>query len=127
QMRHAGLGSTRQAAELAERKAAFPAYQDISSQVWQEVLRRVDKTFAACFRRVQQGEQPGSPRFKRSGRARSFTSPQSGFALAGNLLTLARMGDLTVRVHRPLGGAVNTCTSKRDVNHGDVTCSCEVA
>src|SRR5689334_1418833 len=49
QMRYTGIGYTRQAAELAEIKAAFPAYQDIYSQVLQDVLRRVDKTFGAFF------------------------------------------------------------------------------
>src|SRR5215472_18326587 len=58
QMRHTGLGYTRQAAELAEIKAAFPAYLDIHSQVLQDVLRRLDKTFAAFFRRVATGEKP---------------------------------------------------------------------
>src|SRR5690242_19229156 len=43
QMRHKSLGYSFQAAELAEIKAAFPAYQDISSQVLQDVLRRLDK------------------------------------------------------------------------------------
>jgi len=64
-MRHTGIGYTRQAAELAEIKAAFPAYQDIRVLVLQEVLRRVDKTFAAFFRRVKNGEVPGYPRFVR--------------------------------------------------------------
>src|SRR5215470_12086510 len=56
QMRHTGIGYTRQAAELTEIKAAFPAYQDIYSQVLQDVLRRVDKTFGTFFRRVANGE-----------------------------------------------------------------------
>src|SRR5215472_8302519 len=126
QMRHTGIGYTRQAAELAEIKAAFPAYQEMHSQVLQDVLRRVDKTFAAFFRRVANGETPGYPRFKRSGRYRSFTYSQSGFALAGNVLTLSKLGDIKVRVHRPMVGQVKTCTIKRDVNHWYVTFSCEV-
>ncbi|HEU5200450.1 MAG TPA: transposase [Ktedonobacterales bacterium] len=126
QMRHTGIGYTRQAAELADIKAAFPAYQEIYSQVLQDVLRRVERTFAAFFRRVANGETPGYPRFKRSGRYRSFTYPQSGFALAGNTLTLSKVGDLKVRLHRPMQGQVKTCTIKRDVNHWYVTFSCEV-
>jgi putative transposase len=126
QMRHTGIGYTRQAAELTEIKAAFPAYQDIHSQVLQDVLRRVDQTFAAFFRRVLNGEKPGYPRFKSTSRYRSFTYPQSGFALAGNILTLSKIGDLKVRLHRPMQGQVKTCTITRDVNHWYVTFSCEV-
>ena len=126
QMRHTGIGYTRQAAELAGIKAAFPTYQEIHSQVLQDVLHRVDKTFAAFFRRVANGETPGYPRFKRLSRYYSFTYPQSGFALAGNVLTLSKIGDLKVRLHRPMQGQVKTCTIKRDVNHWYVTFSCEV-
>ena len=126
QMRHTGIGYTRQAAELTEIKTAFPAYQDIYSQVLQDVLRRVDKTFAAFFLRVANGETPGYPRFKSTSRYHSFTYLQSGFALAGNKLTLSKMGDLKVRLHRPLQGQVKTCTIKRDVNHWYVTFSCEM-
>jgi len=59
QMRRKSLSYTQQAAELAEIKAAFPAYQDIHSQVLQDVLRRLDKAFAAFFRRLKNGEKPG--------------------------------------------------------------------
>ena len=82
QMRRKSLGYSPQAAELAEIKAAYPAYQDIHSQVLQDVLRRLDKAFAAFFRRIRNGETPGHPRFQGEGRYDSFTYPQSGFALA---------------------------------------------
>jgi putative transposase len=120
---------------LAPIKAAFPAYQEMHSQVLQDVLRRVDKTFAAFFRRVATGETPGYPRFKSTHRYKSFTYPQSGFALAGwqgpgkeryALLTLSKMGDLKVRLHRPMQGQVKTCTIRRDGDQWYVTFSCEV-
>ena len=88
QMRRKSLGYSAQAAELADLKAAYPAYQDIYSQVLQDVLRRLDKAFAAFFRRLRNGEKAGYPRFQGEGRYDSFTYPQSGFALAGNILTL---------------------------------------
>ena len=49
QMRRKSLGYSAQAAELADLKAAYPAYLDIYSQVLQDVLRRLDKAFAASF------------------------------------------------------------------------------
>jgi putative transposase len=117
QMRRRSLGYSAQAAELADIKAAYPAYQDIYSQVLQDVLRRLDKAFAAFFRRLRNGEKPGYPRFQGQGRYDSFTYPQSGFALTGNLLTLSKIGDLKVRVHTPMVGKVKTVTIKRDVTH----------
>lgn len=67
QMRRTSLGYTAQAAELADVKATYPAYQDIYSQVLQDVLRRLDKAFAAFFRRIRNGETPGYPRLEASG------------------------------------------------------------
>ena len=64
-----------------------------------------------------------------------FTYPQSGFALADwrgsennryACLSLSKIGDIKVRLHRPMMGQVKTCTIKRDVNHWYVTFSCEV-
>jgi putative transposase len=134
-MRRKSLGYSAQAAELSEIKAAYRAYQDIDSQVLQDVLRRLDKAFAAFFRRIRNGEKPGYPRFQGQGRSDSFTSPQSGFALAewrgpgkerSGCLSLSQIGEVKVRLHRPMAGQVKTCPIKRDVNHWDVTCSCEV-
>jgi putative transposase len=62
QMRRKSLGYSAQARELAEIKAAYPAYQDIRVLVLQDVLRRLDKAFAAFFRRIRNGEKPGYPR-----------------------------------------------------------------
>jgi len=126
QMRRKSLGYTRQAAELIEIKKAYPAYQDIYGQVLQDVLRRLDKGFAAFFRRLKNGEKPGYPRFKGPNRYDSFTYPQSGFALAGKVLTLSEIGDLKIRLHRPVVGQVKTCTIKRDSNHWYVIFSCQV-
>ena len=127
-------GTPLQAAELAEIKVAYPAYQDIHSQVLQDVLRRLDKAFAAFFRRIRNGETPGYPRFQGEGRYDSFTYPQSGFALAdtrGPEQTDTRSyplqnRDVKVRLHRPLVGQVKTVTIKRDVNHWYVVFSCAV-
>ena len=41
-----------QQAELPDLKAALPDYAAIHSQVWQDVLTRLDKTYQAFFRRV---------------------------------------------------------------------------
>ena len=92
----------------------------------QDVLRRLDKAFAAFFRRIRNGEKPGYPRFQGQGRYDSFTYPQSGFTLNGKVLTLSKIGDLKVRVHRALQGTIKTVTIKREVNQWYVTFSCEV-
>ena len=56
---------SQQQAELPDLKAALPEYADIHSQVLQDVLTRLDKTYQAFFRRVKAGEKPGFPSFPR--------------------------------------------------------------
>src|SRR5712692_8025907 len=63
-MCHISISYNQQAVQLPEIKEVRPEYQDIHSQVLQDVLRRVDKAFKAFFRRVKNGETPGYPRFQ---------------------------------------------------------------
>jgi IS605 OrfB family transposase len=67
-----------QSAQLPGIKAVRPEYRDLNAQVLQHVLQRLDKTSQAFFRRVRQGEAPGSPRFQGRDRYTRFTYPQVG-------------------------------------------------
>jgi putative transposase len=53
-----------QANELPDLKAACPEYVEVHSQVLQDVLRRLEKTYQNFFRRIREGEMPGRPRCK---------------------------------------------------------------
>ncbi len=64
-----------QAVQLPQIKRIREDVSQVHSQVLQETLRRVDKTFDAFFRRCQNGETPGYPRFKSASRYDSFTYP----------------------------------------------------
>ncbi len=86
---------------------------DIYSQVAQDALKRLDKAYQNFFRRVKAGsEKPGFPRFKGVGRYRSFTYPQweRGVSLQDGFLRLSKIGDVAIRLHRPLQGTPKTCT-----------------
>ena len=76
-MRRTSLTCYTQINELPDLKQAFPAYQDVPSHVLQDVLRRLDKAFAAFFRRVKNGESPGYPRFVRHEAAFTTVVPGS--------------------------------------------------
>jgi putative transposase len=112
--------------QLPAIKQERPAYADIHSQVLQDVLRRVDKAMQGFFRRLKAGQKPGYPRFQGHNRYDSFTYPQAGFALAGNHLTLSKIGDVNIRLHRAMLGHVKTCTIKREADQWYVVFSCEV-
>ena len=99
--------------QLTQLKAEFPVYKNVYSQVLQNVLDRLDKALKSFFR-----SGFGFPRFKGVNRFDSFTYPQAGFSLGGRRLSLAKIGNVKVRLSRPLprGAVVKTCTLKRSVN-----------
>lgn len=88
-----------------------PSLKQVHSQVLQNVAVRVDLAFQSFYRRCQQGGKPGYPRFKGLGRYDSLTYPQAaGFALRDNYLRLGKIGNVSVKQHRPLEGTPKTCT-----------------
>lgn len=95
----------------------------------QDVLRRVDKTFNAFFRRVKSGaKKPGYPRFKSRRRFDSYTFPRWGDGCrltdAGRLY-LQGIGHLKVKWHRPFDGTTKTVTVKRQAGKWFVCFSVE--
>ena len=108
-----------QANQLPEIKDAYPEFKAIHSQVLQDVLKRVDKSFKAFFRRCKFGEKPGFPRFKGKDRFHSITYPQSGFVMNGSRIYLSSIGKVKLRVHRDMiaGAKIKTCTVKKNGNH----------
>jgi len=112
-----------QANQLKDAKKTNLFLKGIHSQVLQDVLRRLDKTFTNFFRRIKKGEKAGYPRFKGKYRYDSFTYPQSGFALdyhhKKKKLRLSKIGGIAITLHRPIPseGVIKTCTIKRDVDH----------
>jgi len=87
----------------------------IYSQVLQDALKRLDKTFKSFFSRAKRKEKAGFPRFKGQNRYDSFTFPQANgcFRLDGNNLYLSKIGKVKIRLSRDMTGKVKTCTIKR--------------
>jgi putative transposase len=125
--REIGINYYSQANQLPEIKAISEEYNDIYSQVLQDVLRRVKMAFDAFFRRVRNGEEPGYPRFQGKGRYDSFTYPQAGFSLThDNRVSLSKIGSIKVKIHREIKGTIKTCTIKGEGNAWYVVLACEV-
>ncbi|HEU0026006.1 MAG TPA: transposase [Ktedonobacterales bacterium] len=115
-----------QQAELPDLKAAFPDYGAIHSQVLQDVLTRLDKTYQAFFRRVKAGQTSGFPRFQGRTRYHSFTYKQygNGARLDNGFLVLSKIGRLAVRWSRPLEGTPKTVTIAREADGWYAVISC---
>ena len=127
------LTCSQQQAELPDLKAEFPEYAAIHSQVLQDVLTRLDKTYQAFFRRVKArkaGQTPGFPRFQGRNRYHSFTYKQFGNGaildeiLDNGFLVLSKIGRIAVRWSRPLEGTPKTVTISHEPDGWYAVISC---
>jgi len=113
--RRASVYAYQQINELPGIKEVFPDYKNIYSQVLQDVLRRLDKTFSSFFRRVKTGEKPGFPRYKGENRYHSFTypQPQENMIPANDKVYLPKIGKVKIKLHREIPGNIKTVTVTR--------------
>lgn len=107
-----------QANDLVSTKTSYQ--KEVFSQVLQNVLKRVDRSFMNMFNGA------GYPRFQGRNRYNSFTYPQSGFGLEDGKLNLSKIGSIKIILHRPIEGKIKTCTVKKDIDQWYVTFSCEI-
>lgn len=135
--RHASKTTVRygdQSAQLKEIRAFDPQRQgrwSFSSQ--QATLRRLDKAFAAFFRRVKAGLTPGYPRFKGVGHFDTVTFPKDGDGCrwdstphdAQTRVRLQGVGHVRVHQHRPVKGRVKTINVKREGRRWYVVLACD--
>ena len=115
-----------QSAQLPAIKEARPEYQEVHSQVLQDVLHRVELAMQAFFRRIREGQTPGYPRFQGANRYTSFTYKQfgNGATLDNGFLVLSKIGRIAVRWSRPLEGAPKTVTVSREADGWYACFSC---
>ncbi|WP_327385721.1 MULTISPECIES: RNA-guided endonuclease InsQ/TnpB family protein [unclassified Streptomyces] len=124
--RHASKTSInygQQSAQLKEIRAFAPERHgrwSFSSQ--QATLRRLDKAFAAFFRRVKSGDTPGYPRFRGVNWFDTVDFPKDGDgcrwdSIPHDPVTRVRfqgVGHVKVNQHRPVVGKVKTVSVKRE-------------
>jgi putative transposase len=99
--------------DLVNSKVLFPEYKKIHSQVLQDCVERVKKTFERWMKGDCNGKKSGKPRFKGVGRYRSFTFPQiKQDCITGKFGKLPSFGNIKLILHRPLpaGFKIKTAT-----------------
>jgi putative transposase len=112
-----------QSAQLKEIREIDPERQGRwSFSAQQATLRRLDKAFAAFFRRVKSGDAPGYPRFRGMNWFDTVDFPKDGDGCRWNStphdpLTRVRfqgVGHVKVNQHRAVVGRVKTVSVKRE-------------
>lgn len=90
-------------------------------------LARLDEAFRGFHRRVACGGRPGFPRFKAASRWHSVSWPDdAGWRLKEDArrLYVQGVGDVKVRLHRPIAGRPKTLAIRREGNRWRVTVFC---
>ncbi|MCX6654197.1 MAG: transposase [Candidatus Bathyarchaeota archaeon] len=94
-------------------KAETPELGMVFSQVLQNVARRVRSGFEGYWARRRAGLRAHLPRFRGADGYGSLTYPQFGFQVEDGCLRLSKIGELKLRLHRPVEGRVKTLTVTR--------------
>ena len=128
------LGYYEQCRELTFARRRDTYYREVPSDFQKHVLRRVDKSFKGFFRRVKAGETPGYPRMRTRNRSFTWTvKKHKGQRIHPIRETDSRyarlkvpvLGDMKVRMHRPLQGDPKECTIVKKASgwHVHIVCN----
>lgn len=123
-----------QSAQLKDIRAFDPGRQgrwSFSSQ--QATLRRLDKAFAAFFRRIKAGDKAGYPRFRGMNWFDTVDFPKDGDGCRWDStphdrvthVRLQGVGHIRVHQHRPVSGRVKTVSVKREGRQWYVILACD--
>lgn len=119
------LNLTQQSKWFTEAKKTNTWYQKVNRSSVTYTLTRLQRAYENFFGRVKRGEaKAGFPRFKSRDNFDSMEY-QSGFKL-GDRLTVQYVGNLKIKLHRPIEGAVKRLTIKREASQWYAVFSCDL-
>jgi putative transposase len=104
-------------------------YGRLESRSARETIRRLDKAYAAFFRRVKNGNgAPGFPRFKGKNRFDSFdfNGLGHGFGFKNGKLRLFGIGLVRIKQHREMEGTIKAVSIKREGGKWYAIFSCDL-
>src|SRR5215471_13371933 len=106
QITGASLGYVEQSRHLTDART-LPEVKSHLRAIQQDALERLDEAFEGFFRRLQNGEKPGFPRFKGKDRYHTFSQKyekERACPIKGDKLTVPGVGTCRVRLSRPIEG-----------------------
>jgi putative transposase len=117
-----------QSACLKDARKSNPFLAETNFSSTQATLRRLDRSFQAFFRRLTEGDVPGYPRFKGFNRFDTveFPSYGDGCRLKENRVYIQHVGDVKVKLHRPVEGRIKTVSFKREASNWYAIFSCDL-
>src|SRR5207253_11219510 len=117
-----------QSAGLTTSRRENPFLGNANFSSCQRTLKRLDRAFAAFFRRVKSGDTPGYPRFRGRGRFDSveFTADDGARLTSTGKAYFQSVGAVKIKMHRPLEGTVKTITFRRQADGWFVVFVCDL-
>jgi putative transposase len=112
---------------LTETREVRPELFECGVTVCRGTLMRLDRGFAAFYRRCRSGETPGYPRFKAASRFDSVQWEDTkgwGLDTENKRLHLLGIGHVKLRMHRPLWGTPKAITVSREGQRWWVSIRC---
>lgn len=100
------ISKNTQQSELVKLKESDPILAEVHSQVSQQVAIRLDRSYAAFFRRVKNKEIAGFPKFRSCRDFFGICYPQSGFTIEDSILKTKVYGNISFIHHRDLKGNI---------------------
>lgn len=105
-------------------------YANLNFSSAQATMRRLDRAFAAFFRRIKEGQpKPGYPRFKAQGRFESIEFPAYGDGiklLSTGKLRVQYVGAMRLKRHRDIAGEIKTVSLKMEADKWYAVFSCDL-
>lgn len=116
-------------AQLPELKKKKPELSKVHSKVLQMALYQLYSNLKALSQLKKNGKKAGRLRFKGKGWFKTFCYNQSGFKLIKtgkrlDLLHLSKIGDIPIRIHRPVEGRIKQVIIKRHNSGKWFACIC---
>jgi putative transposase len=118
------LSRMEQQKDLTELRGSDEAFGRVPARILRSSLFRLDRAYAAFFRRVKAGQTPGFPRFKSKDRYDSFSFPEP--KVEGNVVTIPRLGHMKFRCYRPLRGKALEAHVRRTAKGWTLSVVCDL-
>lgn len=97
-----------------KKKQRFIFWEELNSQVIQDTVERVCRSYRSFFGNHKKNKRAQTPRFVSKFRYKSITYKQSGYKFDGNVLILQKQWKIKFCKSREIEGKIKTVTIKRD-------------
>jgi putative transposase len=124
---HKSISYYDQSNALKEIRSFDEGIAQLNFSASQDILRRLDKSFQAFFKRIKSGDKPGFPRFKGRDYFHSITFPVygDGIKLKNRKLYVQNVGTIRIKLHRNIEGTIKTVAIKRQNDKFYASFSCD--